>query len=82
MRRYDDRRRGRLYRSRDGMIFGVCKGLADYWNLRVGWVRVIAVAILLCTGIFPIVVVYLVAALLMKPEPFGLGASLGAFPYA
>ena len=81
MRRYE-RRQGRLYRSRDGMIFGVCKGLADYWNLRVLWVRIIAVAILLCTGIFPIVVIYLIAALLMKPEPYGLGASLRACPYA
>jgi len=51
------------------MIFGVCQGIADYLNLKVLWVRIIAVTILICTGIWPIVVIYLVAALLMKPEP-------------
>jgi len=66
---HDERRPKRLYRSRTGMIFGVCKGLADFWNLQVVWVRLIAVAILIFTGIWPIVVVYLVAALVMKPEP-------------
>ncbi len=80
MRRHE-RRHGRLYRSRDGMIFGVCKGLADCWNLRVFWVRIVAVAILLCTGIFPIVFIYLIAALLMKPEPYGLRSSYSACAY-
>ena len=66
---HDERRPKRLYRSRTGIIFGVCKGLADFWNLQVVWVRLIAVAILIFTGIWPIVVTYLVAALVMKPEP-------------
>ncbi len=51
------------------MIFGVCQGLSDYLNLKVLWVRIIAVTILIFTGIWPIVIIYLVAALLMKPEP-------------
>lgn len=66
---YSERQPRHLYRSRRGMIFGVCAGLADYLNLKVVWVRVIAVIILLFTGIWPIVVIYLVAALLMNPEP-------------
>jgi len=66
---YPEGRTRRLYRSRKGMIFGVCAGLADYLNLKVVWVRVIAVIILLFTGIWPIVVIYLVAALIMNPEP-------------
>ena len=66
---YLENRARRLYRSRSGMIFGVCKGLADYLNLKVGWVRIIAVAILIFTGIWPIVVIYLLAALLLRPEP-------------
>ena len=70
MTRYCPKERStRLYRSRDGMIFGVCKGLADYLNLQVAWVRIIAVVILLFTGIWPIAVLYLVAALVMKFEP-------------
>ncbi len=69
MTRLTERRRGRLYRSRHGMIFGVCKGIADHLDFKVVWVRVVAVAILLLTTIWPIVVLYLVAAVLMKPEP-------------
>ena len=59
----------RLYRSRRGMILGVCRGLAEYFDVPAFWVRVAAVGILILTGFFPIVVIYFVAALLMKPEP-------------
>ena len=69
MTRYAERRSGRLYRSRSGMIFGICQGLADYLNFKVLWVRIIAVTILIFTGIWPIVILYLAAALLMRPEP-------------
>ncbi len=69
MTRLTERPSGRLYRSRHGMIFGVCQGLAQYLNLKVFWVRTTAVIILIFTGIWPTVVIYLAAALLMKPEP-------------
>ena len=59
----------RLYRSRNGMIWGVCRGLSDYFNLRVGWVRFFALVILLISGIWPIVVIYFLAGFIMKPEP-------------
>jgi phage shock protein C len=64
-----DRQRGGLYRSRDGRILGVCKGLAEYFDFPVFWLRVIAFVLLLISGIWPMVIVYFVAALLMKPEP-------------
>jgi phage shock protein C len=48
---------------------GVCRGLAEYFNLSVFWVRVVAVAFLLFTGLWPIVGLYLLAGLLMKPAP-------------
>ena len=69
MRRPSERRRGILYRSRRGIIFGVCKGLADYFNLEVAWVRIITVVCLFFTGIWPTAVIYFLGALLMKPEP-------------
>lgn len=59
----------RLYRSRQGMIWGVCRGFSDYFNFRVGWVRFFVILILLLSGIWPIVAIYLIAGLLMKPEP-------------
>ncbi len=61
-------RRG-LYRSRSGAILGVCKGLARYFDFSVFWVRFIAVMVLLLSGLWPAVGIYLIAALMMKPEP-------------
>jgi phage shock protein C len=61
-------RRG-LYRSRDGVVFGVCKGIADYLDVSVFWTRVIVVATSILSGLWPLPVLYVVAALLMKPEP-------------
>ena len=58
-----------LYRSRNGMILGVFKGLADHFDFSVGWLRTIGMIVLILTGFWPIVVLYLLSALLMKPEP-------------
>ena len=59
----------RLYRSRNGTIFGVCKGLANYADISVCWVRLICIAIFIFSGFFPLALIYLAAAILMKPEP-------------
>ena len=58
-----------LYRSRDGAIFGVCKGLSRYFDFSVFWVRFIAVLILLLSGLWPAVGIYIIAALVMRSEP-------------
>jgi phage shock protein C len=58
-----------LYRSRSGIIMGVCRGIADYLNFSVFWTRVIMVILFLFTGFWPVVVLYFVAGFLMKPEP-------------
>ncbi len=68
-RSHSGTRRSGPYRARDGLIFGVCKGLAEYFDFSLFWLRFIAVVVLICTGIWPIVGIYLLAALLMKPEP-------------
>lgn len=58
-----------LYRSRDGIIFGVLRGLSDYLGLSLFWLRLVAIIVCILTGFFPMIPLYLVAALLMKPEP-------------
>ncbi|ETX08327.1 MAG: phage-shock protein [Candidatus Entotheonella gemina] len=58
-----------LYRSRHGVIRGVCRGVAEYLDFSVFWTRMIAVGLLIFTGIWPIVGIYLLAMLVMKPEP-------------
>jgi len=61
-------RRG-LYRSRVGIIFGVCRGVADHFDFSVFWVRAIAVMLFIFTGFWPAVGLYILSALLMKSEP-------------
>ena len=67
-RNYGRRRRG-LYRSRSGLILGVCKGFAEYFNVSVRWTRILTVVSMIFTGFWPGVAIYLIAALLMKPGP-------------
>ncbi len=61
--------RNGIYRSRSGMILGVCKGLAEHFDFSVLWTRVIALIVLFVAGFLPAIGLYLLAALLMKPEP-------------
>jgi len=58
-----------FYRSRNGLIMGVCRGIAEYFDVSVFWTRVITFMIFLFSGFWPVVVLYFVAALVMKPEP-------------
>ena len=58
-----------LYRSRNGVILGVCRGIGEYFDFSVFWVRTITLVLLLFTGFWPIGALYLLAALIMKPEP-------------
>jgi len=58
-----------LYRVEDGKIFsGVCAGLARYFNMDVGLVRVIFTLAFVLSGFLPIVVVYVVMAMILPYE--------------
>lgn len=61
-------RRG-LYRSRDGVILGVCRGIADYFDFSAFWIRAILIITFILTGFWPVVGIYILAALLMRSEP-------------
>lgn len=68
--RLEIEREGRtLYRSRRGMIFGVCQGVADYYDLPVFWVRVGMVIASTFTGFWPAIGLYILAAIIIKMEP-------------
>ncbi|MGN0162660.1 MAG: PspC domain-containing protein [Candidatus Ornithomonoglobus sp.] len=58
----------RLYKSRyDRKLFGVCGGIAEYFNVDSTWIR-LAWAVLVClfgTG----VLVYILAALILPDSP-------------
>jgi phage shock protein C len=69
MKRFHKIEGGGLYRSRRGAILGVCRGVAEYFDFSVFWTRAIAIVFLIFTGLWPILGLYFLAALLMKPEP-------------
>lgn len=58
-----------IYRSRRGIFMGVCRGLAEHFNFSVFWMRTIVFIAFLLTGFWPIGVLYIIAGLLLKPEP-------------
>lgn len=58
-----------FYRDREnGLVFGVCAGIADRFNFRVGTVRVVAVISLLLF-FWLTAAVYIAATLLIKEKP-------------
>jgi phage shock protein C len=69
MRNHDKLTRSGIYRSRNGVIFGVCRGMADHFDFSILWARVIAIIFLFVTGFWPAIGIYLIATLLMKPAP-------------
>ena len=69
MNKFNSMSRRGLYRSRNGVILGVCRGLADYFDFSVFWIRTVAVILFIFTGFWPVVGIYLLAALLMKSDP-------------
>lgn len=59
------------FRAKDGVIFGVAKGLADHFHWSVGLVRLIIILSAVFLFLWPTIIAYLVAALLMSPAPEG-----------
>jgi phage shock protein C len=65
---------GRLYRSRTNRVLaGVCGGIAERYGSDPTAVRLAAVIIALFTGVVPMVVVYIIAAIVI-PELDGASA--------
>jgi len=60
----------KLYRSRiDRMIGGVCGGLGKYLGLDGTILRLIAVVLMVLTGVIPGVIAYLILMLIVPLEP-------------
>lgn len=62
-------RRAGPYRSRRGVLLGVCRGIADYAGIGAVWVRLAAVALFVVTGFWPTLLAYVLGAVLMKKAP-------------
>jgi phage shock protein C len=61
----------KLYRSsKDSVLAGVLGGIAEYFETDPTLVRLAFILIALVTGIFPAIVFYIIAAILMPKEVF------------
>ena len=56
----------RVFRSRNGRLLGVCKGIADYLEVDVTVIRLGAVALFFLNPLT--IMMYLVAALILEKE--------------
>lgn len=67
MRRYNP---NRLYKDpRNGRIMGVCAGIADYFDIRPGIIRLLAIIALFMSGFFGALCVYFLLGFILSPKP-------------
>ena len=59
----------KLYRSsKQRMIAGICGGLAEYFDMDVNIMRLLFVAISLLSVLFPMVIFYIIAWIIVPAE--------------
>lgn len=62
----------RLYRSRQRAVSGVCAGIANYFNIDVAWVRIATIVAMFVTAFWPVIIGYIIAAIVIPERPVGL----------
>ena len=63
----------RLYRSRNGEILGVCKGIAEWRDYPVDTIRLIVILIAIFTAIAPVLIAYFIIGLILPVNPYEEG---------
>lgn len=59
-----------LYRDpRNGRCMGVCAGIADYFDVRPGVVRLLTIILAFITGFWPVIVGYCVLGFILETKP-------------
>jgi phage shock protein C len=60
----------KLYRSpKDAMVFGICAGLAKYFEVDVVFVRLFTIALAFFSGGWPVISAYFIGLFLMPIDP-------------
>jgi phage shock protein C len=57
------------FRSRKGVLLGVIRGCAEHWGMSPFALRIIVLTLSLFLAFWPVVIIYLVAAIVMPTEP-------------
>ena len=61
--------RRKLYKSDDGVLLGVCQGVADWLGVPVAAIRLIVIIVAICTKIMPCLMIYLFFAIFLPARP-------------
>lgn len=69
MKPFNEKTSNGLYRSRRGWFLGVCRGIGESRSIHPNWLRLGFVLFFMFSGWVPAVLLYILAALLLKPEP-------------
>ena len=64
----DTSRTGGLRRSTDGVLLGVCQGFANWMGVPAWPIRLATFISFIMSGFWPVGALYLIAAVVMKPE--------------
>ncbi|MBR6085586.1 MAG: PspC domain-containing protein [Spirochaetales bacterium] len=59
----------KLYRAKEGILLGLCQGIADWMNAPVFIVRLIFIIAALCTAVLPSLLAYLIVGLIVPVRP-------------
>lgn len=60
----------RLYKNpNEGRFMGVCAGVADYFDIRPGIIRLLTIISFFMTGAFPTLVVYVLLGFVLEEKP-------------
>ena len=60
----------KLTKSNNKLITGVCGGIAEYFNIDATVVRLIFAILAVITKVFPIAIIYVIAAIIMPDADF------------
>ena len=60
----------RLYRSKNGEIMGVCKGIAEWRDYPVDTIRLIFILVAIFTAIAPCLIAYFIIGLSLPVNPY------------
>lgn len=60
----------RLYRSKNGEIFGVCKGIAQWKDFSVDAVRLVFILVAIFTAVFPCLIIYTILGFILPVNPY------------
>ncbi|MBR9699820.1 PspC domain-containing protein [Candidatus Woesearchaeota archaeon] len=60
----------RLFRSKkDKMLGGVCGGIAEYFDWDPSMVRIVTALLIILTGFFPFILLYIIAWMVVPENP-------------